>query len=92
MDLRNFIFNKNLFFPDKNSNLHLYKNFTNLEIETLISELFTLDQDKNEQIINEYINERQIKMTMTALFESPILLYLKLVTLDRFSLCSRIQR
>ena len=86
MDLFNFIFNENLFFPDKNSNLHPYKSLTNLEIETLLSELFTLDQDKNEQIINEYINERQIKMTITALFESSILLYLKLVTLDRFSL------
>ena len=80
-----FYFYENLFFQD----LHSYKNLTNLEIETLLNELFTLDQDKNEQIINEYINERQIKMTyptMTALCQTPILVYLKLVTLDRFSL------
>ena len=35
-----------------------------------------LDQDKNEQIRNEYINKRQIKMalaTLTTLYQSLIL-------------------
>ena len=84
-----FYFYENLLLQDKNSDLHSYKNLTNLETETLLNELFTLDQDKNEQIINEYINERQIKMTyptMTALCQTPILVYLKLVTLNKFSL------
>ena len=56
-------FYENLFFPDKNSYLHSYKTLSNLAIETLLNKLFTLDQDKNEQIINKYVNRRQIKMT-----------------------------
>ena len=56
-------FYENLFFPDKNSYLHSYKTLSNLTIETLLNKLFTLDQDKNEQIINKYVNRRQIKMT-----------------------------
>ena len=42
-----------------------------------------------------HINERQIKVTwptFTALYQSPILVYLKLVTLDRFHLCGERQR
>ena len=55
-------FYKNLFFPDKNSKLHSYKKLANLATETLLNELFPLDQDKNKQIINKYINERQMIM------------------------------
>ena len=39
-------------------------------IWALLKELFTLDWNKNEKIINEYINERQIKMTWPALHAS----------------------
>ena len=87
--------NENLFFLDNNSKLHSYKKLTILAIETLLNKLFTLDQDKNEQIIKAYINEGQIKMiqpTLTVLYQLPILVYIKLVTLDRFSLCGERQR
>lgn len=42
-------FYKNLFFSGENSKLHSYKKLTNLPIETLLNELFTLDQDKNKK-------------------------------------------
>ena len=44
-------FYKNLFFPDKNSKLQNYKKLTNIAIEILHNELFTLDQENNEQIV-----------------------------------------
>ena len=44
-------FYKNLFFPDKNRKLQNYKKLTNIAIEILHNELFTLDQENNEQII-----------------------------------------
>ena len=44
-------FYKNLIFPDKNSKLQNYKKLTNIAIEILHNELFTLDQENNEQII-----------------------------------------
>ena len=87
--------NENLFFLDNNSKLHSYKKLIILAIETLLNKLLTLDQDKNEQIIKAYINEGQIKMiqpTLTVLYQLPILVYIKLVTLDRFSLCGERQR
>ena len=79
------------FFPDENSKLHSYKKLTNTGLETLLNELFILNPKNNEQTINEYIKQRQISMTrptLTALCQSPILVYLKLLTLDRFSLCN----
>ena len=56
-------FYEDFFFSDENSKLHIYKKLTNRAIETLLNELFSLDQEKNEQIINGYIEQRQIKMT-----------------------------
>ena len=56
-------FYKNLFFPDENSKVHSYKKLTNSAIELLLKELFTLDQEKNKQIINEYARQRHINMT-----------------------------
>ena len=53
----------------------------------------TFDWEKNEQLINEYIGQKQINMTwhgmttMTDLHQSTILVYPKLMTLDRFCLC-----
>ena len=51
-------FYKNLF-PHENS----YKKLTNSGIETLLNNLFTLVQEKTEQIINEYAQQRHINMT-----------------------------
>ena len=56
-------FYENLFFPDKNSKIESYKKFTNNAIKKLLSQRFTLDQERNEQLINEYIRQKQIKMT-----------------------------
>ena len=56
-------FYKNLFFPDENSKLENYKKLTNVALETLFNKLFTLDRENNEQIINDYIRQRKIKMT-----------------------------
>ena len=84
-------FYENLFFPDKNSKLHSYKKLTNTALETFLNKLFTLKPENNEQTINEYIKQWQINMiwpTLTALSQSTILVYLKLLALDRFSLCA----
>ena len=56
-------FYKNLFFPNENSKVHNYKKLRNSAIETLLNELFTLDRENNEQIINEYARQRHINMT-----------------------------
>ena len=56
-------FYENLSFPDENSKLHSYKKLTNTALETLPNELFTLKPKNNEQTINEYIKQQQIKMT-----------------------------
>ena len=80
---------KSFFFPDENSKLHSYKKLTNTALEILLKELFTLNPKNNEHTINEYIKQRQINMTwptLIALYQSTILVYLKLLTLDRFNL------
>ena len=51
-------FCENLFFPDENRKLKSYKKLTNVALETLLNELFTLDRENNEQIMNEYIRQR----------------------------------
>ena len=53
-------FYENLFFPDTNSYLHWYKTLSNLTIETLLNKLFTLDQDKNEQIRKSKTNKNDM--------------------------------
>ena len=88
-------FYENIFFPNKNSKLHSYKNLMNTALKTLLNKLFTLNLKNNKQTINEYIKQLKINMTLptlTALCQSTILVYLILLTLDRFldrfSLCS----
>lgn len=54
---------ENLFFPGEKTRLYSYKKLTSQAMETLLNKLSTLDRDKIEQIINKYINERQIKMS-----------------------------
>ena len=58
-----FIFTKTFFFPYENSKTHSYKKLTNNAIVTLLNELFTLHQEINEQLMNEYIRQKQIDMT-----------------------------
>ena len=53
MDFFKYIFTKTFFFPDKNSKTESYKNLTNNAIKTLLNKLFTLDRERNEQLINE---------------------------------------
>ena len=57
------IFLQKPFFPDKNSKVHSCKKLTNSAIETLLNKFFTLDQEKNEQIINKYAQQRHVNMT-----------------------------
>ena len=56
-------FYENLFFPDKNSKAKSYKKLTNNATETLLNELLLLDRERNEQLINGYIRQKQIHMT-----------------------------
>ena len=54
---------ENLFLPDKDSKLDNYKKLTNVTLEMLLNKLFSFDRENNEQIIKEYIKQRQIQMT-----------------------------
>ena len=56
-------FYENLFFLDEHSKLQNYKKLTNIALETLLKRFFTLNREKNEQILIKYIRQRQIKMT-----------------------------
>ena len=56
-------FYKNLFFQGKNSKVNCYKKLINVALETLLDELFILDHENNERIINQYIQQRRINMT-----------------------------
>ena len=46
-------FSENLFFPDKGT-----IRVTNVALETLLNELFSLDRENNKCIIKEYIDQR----------------------------------
>ena len=41
-------FFENLFFPDELTKLHSYQKLTNIAIETILDELFTLDKQKKQ--------------------------------------------
>ena len=78
------------FFPDKNRKLHSYKKPTHTALETLLNKVFTLNPKNNEKAINQYIKQQQLNMawpTLSALCQSTVLVYLKLLTLDRLSFC-----
>ena len=47
-------FYENLFFLDEHSKLQNYKKLTNIALETLLKRFFTLNREKNEQILIEY--------------------------------------
>ena len=50
-------------FPDKDSKLHNQIELTKEALDTLLNELFLLDQGNNERIIKKYMEQRQIQMT-----------------------------
>ena len=56
-------FYDNLFFPDENSKLNSFKKLTKEMAVTLLNKIFSLDRKQNKEIINEYITEKNIKMT-----------------------------
>ena len=47
--------------------LQSYKKLASVALETILNELFTLERENNEQIINGYIKQRQINMTWLTL-------------------------
>ena len=57
-------FHDNLFNPDENSKIQGNTKLTKKTVETLLNELFTLDnQDKNEEKMLEYANEIGVTIT-----------------------------
>ena len=57
-------FYDNLFNPDKNSKIQNRKRLNRKTIETLLNEIFVLDdQETNEAIIRQYANEKNITGT-----------------------------
>ena len=56
-------FYENLFFPDNDSKIQDYKKLNNEVLETLLNELYSLDQEQNEKTINKYIKQQQINLT-----------------------------
>ena len=57
-------FHDNLFNPDENSKIQGNTKLTKKTVETLLNELFTLDnQDKNEKKMLEYANEIGVTIT-----------------------------
>ena len=57
-------FYDNLFNPDQNSKIQNKTKLNKKTIETLLNELFVLDdQEQSEATINEYVNDRDITIT-----------------------------
>lgn len=52
----------NVFKTDKNSRIQKYSKLTRKTIDMSINEIFTLDQEKNEKAIQEYIELMKIKV------------------------------
>ena len=55
-------FYENLFFPNSDRILHERKKLTYDVIEEFLKELFTINTDKNEKIIEEYMKQKNIKI------------------------------
>ena len=55
-------FFENLFNPSENSKLKNHENLTKKTIETLLNKLFTTNEKENEEIIQNYMQERQIRL------------------------------
>lgn len=56
------VFYNNVFKTDKNSRIQKYSKLTRKTIDMSINEIFTLDQEKNEKAIQEYIELMKIKV------------------------------
>ena len=56
-DLFQVFFYEKIFFPDNNRKIHDYKKITSEALETLLNELYSLDQEQNEKAINEYTKQ-----------------------------------
>ena len=52
----------NLFSPDENSSIIEGKILTKRTIEKLLNEIFSTDRVENKRKIEDFINEKQIKM------------------------------
>ena len=57
-----FYFFVNLFNPDENSTIIEDKTLTKKTIEKLLNEIFSTDKEENERKIEDFIDEKQIKM------------------------------
>ena len=53
----------NLFFPDKNSKMQSFRKLTKEAIKTLLNKIFRLDQEQKKNIIQNYMNEKNIMLT-----------------------------
>ena len=56
-DLFQVFFYEKFFFSDNNRKIHDYKKITSEALETLLNELYSLDQEQNEKTINEYTKQ-----------------------------------
>ena len=71
-DIFQIYFYDNLFNPDKNSKMQNKKQLNKKTIETLLNELFVLDdQGKNEATVRQNANEHNITVTQSNLSFKP---------------------
>ena len=56
-------FYSNSILPDANSKIQMYKKLTKEAVETLLNEPFTLDKEQNENIIRNYMDEKNLTLT-----------------------------
>ena len=57
-------FYENLFNPDKNSKIQNESKLKNTTVETLLNELFSLDDRENEIKMDEYADELGVKVSV----------------------------
>ena len=57
-------FYENLFNPDKNSKIQNESKLKNTTVETLLNELFSLDDRENEIKMEEYVDELGVKISV----------------------------
>ena len=52
----------NVFNPGENSHIQKHNKLTKKTIETLVNEIFTLDQEQNKKQIQQYIEQINIRL------------------------------
>ena len=75
----------NLFIASENSKKVKHKKPTKRAIEVLLNEIFTMDLEQNEKIIQQYIEDKEIKfdwVNSASIQGKAVFVYLKLLTLD----------